>query len=164
MARRRYKRKRTPGVVIRNASFEKMNAKLGMDQLVHEEAIRRRDAEDRARVATKEARQRQRDREARARRLGRKIQSLEKTLAQAKLAHTLYITTDPEKKETWYEAYEHHMPLREHNAAWRKAQNRLLLTNDELSAIVNHPEMFPNPRLVYCLFTNSHWIMWDGKK
>ena len=159
---RHSKRRYPPGFQFRSKGFEKMNAKLGMDQLAHQAAIRRRDAETRAKEELLHGLGAQRKREEQAMKLARRIRRAEYSLELAKRQHELYIN-DPIKAAMWYEGYERHMPIGNPDTD-RSARKALGLTQEEIYAIIAHPEMFPNPRLVYDLFANVYWMMWDGKK
>lgn len=156
MRSRKIRRMRNP--YQRNRVFERYVAKLGMDQLTHEAAIRRRDDLDlmsglvghkvKAALA-----------------LAKKVRNREAALVQAKAELEKLKVTNPHMVEGfYYVGYEKHMPIALDNPGFRRAKINLRLTEAELMLIINHPEMFPNPRLVYDLFDNVHWMMWDGKK
>lgn len=156
MRSRKIRRMRNPGQ--RNIAFERQAAKLGMDQLAHEAATRRRDEQNPFAGALGQ-------RVAKALKLAKKVRNREAALAQAKHELEKLQGTNPELVEGfYYEGYEKHMPLTFESPAFRRAKANLRLTTAELTLIIDHPEMFPNPRLVYDLFANAYWMMWDGKK
>lgn len=91
-------------------------------------------------------------REEKALKLARRIRSAEKQLEVA-MSQPLGPYED-----AYLYTYERHMPIRVDNEAWRKAITRVYLTHDELWAIVNNPELFPNPRLVFSFLSGQYRV------
>lgn len=95
--------------------------------------------------------------------LAKRIRSLENMLAdQKRAAKAKGALGDPQYEGAYFVAYERHHPLNT-NWAFNKARTRYHLTYEELRALIDNPDMFPNARLVYCLFSNKYRIDWDGK-
>lgn len=137
----------------RNIGFERQAAKLGMDQLLHELNDRRRDEEVHGPALQVR----------RALKLADKIRVLEPHFEHEKVIHAKMAEKDPEKAAMWFEAYERHMPIHIDNTAWKKAMKHLGLSRRQMLLLVQFPNEFPNVRLVYSYFNNTHWITWDGK-
>lgn len=139
----------------RNLPFEKQAAKLGMDQLRHEAALKQARA---CRTWGPYGSHEVHRAVQRALKLAKKVAAAEKQLAIAK--------SQPigPYEGAYFVAYERHMPLEVENEAYRVARRRMhKISEAELYAICRHPEVFPNPRLVYSFFDQTYRIDWDGK-
>lgn len=93
-----------------------------------------------------------------AMKLARKIRNLEEALANHKAKGYA-----EQYGGAYYHGYARHMPLRYENNAFDLAMRRMHLSRSEMLLIINNPDMFPKPELVFDLWNGNYYITWEGK-